>query len=319
MEENVQKRQLGKSGLEIAPLVFGGNVFGWTVNEPTSFALLDRFFGAGFNCIDTADIYSAWVPGHKGGESETIIGKWIKARGRRDDVVLLTKLGFSRKDEGGGLTREHILEDVEASLRRLQTDYIDLYQSHADDKTTPFEETLEAYQQLIKQGKVRSVGASNYEAARLAAALTASDEKKLPRYQSLQPLYNLADRAGFEKKLEALCLKEDIGVIPYYSLAAGFLTGKYRQESDFAGAARAARVKTYLDERGKRILKALDDVAAQLGAKPVHVALAWLAARPAVTAPIASATNLEQLEDLIVGVGLKLNAAVTKTLDAASA
>ena len=315
----MQKRELGKSGLKIAPLVFGGNVFGWTVDERTSFALLDGFTGAGCNCIDTADIYSAWVPGHKGGESETIIGKWLKQRGRRDEVVILTKLGFSRKDEGGVLTRKRILEDVEASLKRLQTDYIDLYQSHTDDKTTPIEETLEAYQQLINQGKVRSVGASNYETARLADALKISDEKKLPRYQSLQPLYNLADRAGFERDLEALCLKENIGVIPYYSLAAGFLTGKYREESDFAGAARAARVKTYFDDRGKRILKALDDVAAQLGVKPVHVALAWLAARPAVTAPIASATNLGQLEDLIVGVRLKLNAAVIKTLDAASA
>ena len=315
----MQKRKLGTSGLEITPLVFGGNVFGWTVDEPTSFRLLDSFVGAGFNCIDTADIYSAWAPGHKGGESEIIIGKWLKACGRRDNVVILTKLGFSRKDEGGGLTRERILEDVEASLKRLQTDYIDLYQSHVDDKTTPLEETLEAYQQLIKQGKVRSIGASNYLAPRLTAALKTSTEEKLPRYESLQPLYNLADRAGFEKDLQALCLKENIGVIPYSSLAAGFLTGKYREETDCAGAARGARVKNYFDDRGKRILKALDDVAGQLGAKPVHVALAWLAARPAVTAPIASATDLTQLDDLITGVRMKLDDDSTKTLNTESA
>lgn len=314
----MQKRKLGNSGLEIAPLVFGGNVFGWTADEAMSFKLLDAFVGAGFDCIDTADVYSRWVPGHKGGESETIIGKWLKARGGREKVAILTKLGFERKD-GGGLTRQRIREDVEASLKRLQTDYIDLYQSHADDKKTPFEETLEAYQQLIKQGKVRAIGASNFEAPRLAAALKISAEKKLPRYESLQPLYNLSDRASFEKELEALCLKETVGVIPYYSLAAGFLTGKYRSEADFGKSPRGGRMNGYLDDRGRRILKALDDVSARLGAKPVHVALAWLAARPAVTAPIASATSLAQLEDLVAGIRLKLDSDATKALNAASA
>lgn len=315
----MQTRKLGNSGLEIAPLVFGGNIFGWTVDEAMSFKLLDAFVGAGFDCIDTADVYSKWVPGHVGGESETIIGKWLKARGGRDKVFVLTKLGFGRKDEGGGLSRERIREDVEASLKRLQTDYIDLYQSHADDKTTPFEETLEAYQQLIKQGKVRAIGASNFEAPRLAAALKTSAENKLPRYESLQPLYNLSDRAGFEKELEPLCLEEKVGVIPYYSLAAGFLTGKYRSEADFGKSPRGGRMAGYLNDRGRRILGALDEVSARLHAKPAHVALAWLAARPAVTAPIASATSLAQLEDLIAGMRLKLDTDATKMLDTASA
>jgi aryl-alcohol dehydrogenase-like predicted oxidoreductase len=316
----MQKRKLGKSGLEIAPLVLGGNVFGWTADEATSFKLLDGFVGAGFDCVDTADSYSRWAPGHKGGESETVIGKWMKARGNRSKMIIATKVGWEMAADKKGLRKAYIVKAVEDSLARLQTDYIDLYQSHIDDKETPFEETLGAYQQLIAQGKVRAIGASNHEAPRLAEALKVSAEKKLPRFDTLQPLYNLSDRAVFEKDLEPLCLKESVGVIPYYGLAAGFLTGKYRSEADFSKSPRGARVKgSYFNERGLRILKALDEVSARLHAKPAHVAIAWLGARPAVTAPIASATSMSQLEDLIAGVQLKLDADATKQLDAASA
>jgi aryl-alcohol dehydrogenase-like predicted oxidoreductase len=316
----MQKRKLGKSGLSIAPLVFGGNVFGWTADETMSFKLLDGFVGAGFDCIDTADVYSKWVPGHKGGESEVIIGNWLKARGGREKLVIATKVGMEMPGIGQGLRKAYIVQRVEDSLKRLQTDYIDLYQSHVDDKETPFEETFGAYQQLIEQGKVRAIGASNYEAPRLAEALKTSGAKKLPRYESLQPLYNLSDRAGFETALEGLCLKESVGVIPYYALAAGFLTGKYRTAADASKSPRGGRVQsTYLNERGLRILKALDDVSARLKAKPAHVAIAWLAARPAVTAPIASATSMAQLEDLIAGIRLKLDADAIKALDTASA
>jgi len=315
----MQRRKLGKSGLEIAPLVLGGNVFGWTADEAMSFKLLDAFVGAGFDCVDTADVYSRWAPGHKGGESEAIIGNWLKARGGRNKVVIATKVGWEMAPDKKGLRKAHIIQAVEASLQRLQTDYIDLYQSHIDDKESPFEETLGAYRQLIEQGKVRAIGASNHEAPRLAAALKTSAANKLPRYETLQPLYNLSDRAGFEKELEPLCLKEGVGVIPYYALAAGFLTGKYRSEADFGKSPRGGRMKTYLNERGLRILSALDAVSARLHAKPAHVAIAWLSARPAVTAPIASATNMGQLEDLIAGVRLKLDADATRQLDAASA
>ena len=316
----MQKRKLGKSGLEIAPLVLGGNVFGWTADEATSFKLLDGFVGAGFDCVDTADSYSRWAPGHKGGESETVIGKWMKARGNRSKMIIATKVGWEMAADKKGLRKAYIVKAVEDSLARLQTDYIDLYQSHVDDKETPFEETLGAYQQLIAQGKVRVIGASNHEAPRLAEALKVSTEKKLPRFDTLQPLYNLSDRAVFEKDLGPLCLKETVGVIPYYGLAAGFLSGKYRSEADFSKSPRGARVKgSYFNERGLRILKALDEVSARLRAKPAHVAIAWLGARPAVTAPIASATSMSQLEDLIAGPQLKLDADATKALDAASA
>jgi aryl-alcohol dehydrogenase-like predicted oxidoreductase len=314
----MEKRKLGKSTIEIAPLMFGGNVFGWTVDEAMSFKLLDGFVGAGFNAIDTADVYSKWVAGNKGGESETIIGKWLKARGGRDKLVIATKVGIEMPGIGQGLKRDYIIARVEDSLKRLQTDYIDLYQSHTDDKSTPFEETLGAYGQLIEQGKVRVIGASNHEAPRLAEALKTSAAKKLPRYESLQPLYNLSDRAGFEKELEPLCLKEKVGVIPYYALAAGFLTGKYRTAADLKNSARGDRVKGYLNERGLRILTALDQVSARLGAKPAHVALAWLMARPSVTAPIASATSMAQLEDLIAGTRLELDRDAIKQLDEAS-
>ena len=314
----MEKRKLGKSAIEIAPLMFGGNVFGWTVDEAMSFKLLDGFVGAGFNAIDTADVYSKWVPGNKGGESETIIGKWLKARGGRGKLVIATKVGIEMPGIGQGLKKGYIIARVEDSLKRLQTDYIDLYQSHTDDKSAPFEETLGAYSQLIEQGKVRAIGASNHEAPRLAEALKTSAAKKLPRYESLQPLYNLSDRAGFEKELEPLCLKEKVGVIPYYALAAGFLTGKYRTAADLGKSARGDRVKNYLNERGLRILTALDEVSARLGAKPAHVALAWLMARPSITAPIASATSMAQLEDLIAGTRLKLDRDAIKQLDEAS-
>jgi aryl-alcohol dehydrogenase-like predicted oxidoreductase len=314
----MEKRKLGKSAIAIAPLMFGGNVFGWTVDEAMSFKLLDGFVGAGFNAIDTADVYSKWVSGNKGGESETIIGKWLKARGGRDKLVIATKVGIEMPGIGQGLKKDYIVARVEDSLKRLQTDYIDLYQSHTDDKSAPFEETLGAYSQLIEQGKVRVIGASNHEAPRLAEALKTSAAKKLPRYESLQPLYNLSDRAGFEKELEPLCMKENVGVIPYYALAAGFLTGKYRTAADLGKSARGDRVKSYLNERGLRILKALDEVSARLGAKPAHVALAWLIARPSVTAPIASATSMAQLEDLIAGTRLELDRGAIKQLDGAS-
>jgi aryl-alcohol dehydrogenase-like predicted oxidoreductase len=314
----MEKRRFGKSSIEIAPLMFGGNVFGWTADEAMSFKLLDGFVGAGFNAIDTADVYSKWVPGHKGGESETIVGKWLKARGGRDKLVIATKVGMEMPGIGQGLKQSYILARVEDSLKRLQTDYIDLYQSHQDDKSTPIEETLGAYQRLVEQGKVRVIGASNYEAPRLAEALKASAAGKLPRYESLQPLYNLSDRAGFEKELEPLCLKENVGVIPYYALAAGFLTGKYRSEADFKQSPRGARMPGYLNDRGKRILKALDNVSGRLGVKQGQVALAWLTARPSITAPIASATNMAQLEELVAGARLKLDSEAIKELDGAS-
>ena len=315
----MQKKRLGKSQLYISPLVFGGNVFGWTADEATSFKLLDGFVGAGFDTIDTADVYSKWAPGHRGGESETIIGKWLKMRGGRAKLIIATKVGIEMPGVGQGLSRDYIIARVEDSLRRLQTDYIDLYQSHSDDRATPLEETLLAYRGLIEQGKVRVIGASNFEASRLAAALKVSAANGLPRYECLQPLYNLADRAAFEGDLAALCLKENLGVIPYYGLAAGFLTGKYRSQSDFGKSPRGARMHGYLNDRGLRILAALDGAATRLDAKPAHVALAWLMARPAVTAPIASASNVAQLQDLIAATHLKLDAQAQGALDLASA
>jgi aryl-alcohol dehydrogenase-like predicted oxidoreductase len=312
----MEKRKLGASGLGIAPLMLGGNVLGWTADEATSFKLLDRFVAAGLNAIDTADVYSSWVSGHTGGESETVIGNWLKARGGRDKVVIATKVGWDQKQ--GGLTRARILARAEASLRRLQTDYIDLYQSHVDDPVTPLEETLAAHEALLQQGKVRVIGCSNYTAPRLAAALTVSADKGLPRYESLQPHYNLYSRADYERELEALALREGIGVIPYYALASGFLTGKYRSEADFGKSPRGSGARAMLNQRGRRILAALDDVAARIGSTPAGVALAWLMARPGITAPIASATTLEQLEELIAATRVKLDADAVKLLDAAS-
>jgi aryl-alcohol dehydrogenase-like predicted oxidoreductase len=315
----MQMRKLGNSGLEVAPLAFGGNVFGWTADEPTAFQLLDAFVAAGFNLIDTADIYSRWAPGNQGGESETIIGKWLKQSGKRDKVIVATKVGMEMGPDRKGLSRTYIHRAVEDSLRRLQTDHIDLYQSHKDDETTPLQETLEAFAELIEQGKVRAIGASNYSAARLVESLQVSLEKGLPAYQSLQPHYNLCERALFESDLEKVCRDAGLGVIPYYSLASGFLTGKYRSEEDLVKSARGQAVKKYLNERGFRILKALEEVAARYHANPTRVAVAWLAARPSVTAPIASATRIDQLNDLIEGARLRLDAAAIQLLDEASA
>jgi aryl-alcohol dehydrogenase-like predicted oxidoreductase len=315
----VTKRKLGRTGFEVATLAFGGNVFGWTVDEPTSFALLDAFVAAGFNLIDTADSYSRWAPGHQGGESETIIGRWIARRGRHHDIVIATKVG---SDMGLGykcLRRDYIMQAVEGSLRRLQVDAIDLYQSHWDDEATPFDETLDAYARLIEQGKVKAIGASNLTAGRLAEALEVSRRNGFPRYETMQPLYNLYDRSTFEGPVAELCAREEIGVITYFSLAAGFLTGKYRSEADFAKSARGAGMKKYLNSRGLRILDALDAVAKRVGATPAQVALAWLIARPGVTAPIASATSIAQLDELIASTRLGLDADAMQLLERASA
>ena len=312
-------RKLGNSGLEISPLVFGGNVIGWTADEATSLKLLSGFVGAGFNAVDTADTYSRWAPGHSGGESETIIGKWMKQQGNRGKVIVMTKVGMDMGPGGKGLSKAHILRSAENSLRRLQTDYIDLYQSHSDDTSVPFEETLGAYEELIKQGKVRAIGASNYGAQRLAEALEVSKKTGLPRYESLQPKYSLMERTDYEAELEPLCLKERIGVINYFPLAAGFLTGKYRSEADLSKSPRGQGVKKYLNERGLRILQALDQVAAQHKATPAAVSLAWLLARRSITAPIVSATSLEQLKELTVAATLRLDAQSIQLLDQASA
>lgn len=314
----MDKRPLGDSGLKIAPFVLGGNVFGWTADEKTSFALLDRFVAAGFDCIDTADVYSRWIPGHAGGESETVIGRWLKARGSRHKLIIATKVGMPMGEDEKGLSRAYILKAVDASLARLQTDYIDLYQSHADDESVPIEETLEAYAALIKSGKVRAIGASNYTGARLKAALAVSARTGLPRYSTLQPLYNLYDRAEFERDLAPVCAEAGLGVIPYFSLASGFLTGKYRSEADLAGRPRAYRVKTYLTPRGLRILDALDAVARRHAATPTQVALAWLLARPPVTAPIASATSIAQLDEILGAVAITLDRDSLLQLDEAS-
>jgi len=313
------KRKLGNSSIEIAPLALGGNVFGWTIDQPASFRILDGFVDAGFTFIDTADIYSAWVPGNKGGESETIVGNWLKQTGKRSKVVVATKVGLDMSPQDKGLSKPYILRAVEASLKRLQTDYIDLYQSHKDDLSTPLEETLEAYSQLVKQGKVRVIGASNFTHDRLAESLRLSEENAWPRYESLQPNYNLYDREDFETNLEPLCLNSDVGVIPYYSLASGFLTGKYRSEQDTVGAKRGQGVKKFLNERGFRILAVLDSVAKEYNANPTRVALAWLMGRPSITAPIASATSLEQLKDLTEAVHLSLSPAAINQLNEASA
>ncbi len=314
----MNKRKLGNSGLEIAPLVFGGNVFGWTVDDEMGFRLLDSFIAAGFNAIDTADVYSRWVPGHTGGESETFLGKWLKRNGNREKVIIATKVGIEMRGRKG-LSRARIFEAVEESLRRLQTDYIDLYQSHTDDQEAPLEETLGAYAELIRQGKVRAIGASNYKANRLAAALEISKKNGLPRYESLQPNYSLVERADYESELEPLCLKESLGVINYFPLASGFLSGKYRSEADFKDSARAQFAKKYLNERGLKILDALDAVAKKLNAKPVQIALAWCLARPSITAPIVSATKPEQLRELIESVKIQLDSASLEMLNRASA
>lgn len=316
----MQTRPLGRSGLVVPPIVFGGNVFGWTVDEAGTFALLDAMVDAGLNFIDTADVYSRWVPGHQGGESETLIGKWLKKTGRRDKIVLATKVGMEMGPDKKGLSPAYIRQCVEDSLRRLQTDHIDLYQAHRDDPDTPLASTLEAFADLIKAGKVRAIGASNYSAARLSEALITSERLGLPRFESLQPEYNLYSREGFEAELQALVKAQDVGVINYYALASGFLSGKYREAADAGKSVRGAKiVEKYLNDRGHRILDALDEVAESAGTTPAAVALAWQIAQPGITAPIASATTQEQLSELIGAARLQLSRDELARLSAASA
>ncbi len=314
----MEHRRLGNTGLHIAPLVLGGNVFGWTADEAASFELLDRFAAAGFNAIDTADVYSAWVPGNRGGESEEILGKWMKRSGRRSQTLIITKVGSAVGPYKKDLTAKHILAAAEDSLRRLQTDHIDLYLSHWPDAGTPIEETLKAFETLIQQGKVRAIGGSNYDAAGLGAALEAARSSGLPRYEVLQPEYNLYDRAGYEGALRDVCVRAGIGVITYFSLASGFLTGKYRSEADLSRSKRGQGVRKYLNARGLRILSALDSVARQVSAAPGEVALAWLIAQPGVTAPIASATTVQQIDSLVRSTQISLSEAQIAELNSAS-
>jgi len=315
----MQLRTLGRSTLRVSPLCLGGNVFGWTASEAASCAVLDALVGAGLNFIDTADVYSRWAPGHRGGESETIIGNWLKRGARRADLVIATKVGMEMAPDRKGLSAAHIMRSVDESLKRLQTDYIDLYFSHCDDASVPLEETLGAYQALIAQGKVRAIGASNYAAARLAQALAISHNSGLPRYEVLQTQYNLYTRSEFESALEPLCVKEEIGVVSYYALASGFLSGKYRVPADAARSVRGPGiVEKYLNERGTGILRALDDVGRRHGASAASVALAWQIARPSITAPIASATTVAQLHELLVATRLELDQAAIEQLDTAS-
>lgn len=304
----MEKRQLGNTDLYVYPITFGGNVFGWTIDEKTSHQILDGFTGAGFNFIDTADVYSRWAPGNKGGESETIIGSWLKKNNNRDKVIIATKVGSDMGDGKKGLSKKYILQAAEDSLKRLQTDYIDLYQTHFDDEETPIDETLEAYQQLIKEGKVRHIGASNLSAERLKLSLQIAQENGLPLYETFQPHYNLYERELFEDGLEPVCLGNNLGVLNYYSLASGFLTGKYRSKADLDKSQRGGGVEKYLDDRGFKILAALDEVSKQLHTTPATVALAWLIHRPSVTAPIVSATSLKQLESIITAPDLEITA-----------
>jgi aryl-alcohol dehydrogenase-like predicted oxidoreductase len=316
----MKHRPLGRSGLSVPALCFGCNVFGWTVDEAASFRLLDKVLDSGLTFLDTADVYSRWVPGHSGGESETIIGKWMKARGNRDRIILATKVGMDMGDGKVGLKADYIARAVEDSLRRLQTDRIDLYQSHKDDEETPQEETLAAYDRLIKDGKVRVIGASNFSAERLQAALTLAETAGLPRYESLQPEYSLAERSAYEGALQRVCEQNGVGVITFFSLAAGFLTGKYRSEADYGKSPRGARgIPKYMNPRGLRILAALDEVGRETGAEPASIALAWLLAKPSVTAPIASATRPEHVDTLVAATRLELSNDQVARLDAASA
>ncbi len=316
----MHKRALGRGGPQVSTMCLGGNVFGWTADERASFDVLDAFVAAGGNFIDTADVYSRWAPGHRGGESETVIGRWLARRKFRDDVVIATKVGMDMGDGNVGLSRRWIERAVEDSLRRLGTDYIDLYQAHKDDAQTLLEESLGAFDALVRAGKVRHIGASNYEAPRLAAALDVSRDGGLARYVSLQPLYNLMDRAGFEQALQPLCVQQGIGVFPYYGLASGFLTGKYRTAADAGKSARGPGVvKKYLDARGLRVLDALDAAARATGATPAKLSIAWLLSRPAITSALVSATSVSQLEEIVAGADLALDADTIAALDAASA
>ncbi len=316
----MEHRTLGRSGIAIPPLMFGGNVFGWTADEATSFRLLDRLAETGLTAIDTADVYSAWVPGHQGGESETVIGKWLAMRGGRDKLVLATKVGKRMGSGDEGLSRRWVTAAIENSLRRLQTDYVDVYFAHDDDQSVPLEESLSAFAALIEQGKVRTIGASNHTAPRLREALRTSERLGLPRYEVVQPLYNLVERPAYEAELEPLCAAEDLGVVTFFSLAAGFLTGKYRSEADLGKSPRGERmVKQYVDARGLRAVAALDEVADRLSATPAQVALAWVMARPTVTAAIASASKLDQLVEIAAATELRLDPEAMETLEGASA
>ena len=314
----MQTRTLGRSGPQVVPLMLGGNVFGWTIDAAASFNILDAFAGAGFNFIDTADVYSRWKPGNHGGESETILGQWFARSGKRDKIILATKVGMDMGDGKKGLARKYILQAVEDSLRRLQTDYIDLYQSHQDDPNTPIDETLAAYQQLIQQGKVCMIGASNYKAPRLREAIETAKRENLPVYETLQPEYNLYDRADFETNLQPVAKEFSLGVVPYFSLASGFLTGKYKSKEDSKGANRESRVAKYFDDRGLRILKALHEVAAETGAAQATISLAWLLAQPTILAPIASATSTKQLQALLAAPALTLSPDALNKLTQAS-
>ncbi|EHQ29275.1 aldo/keto reductase [Mucilaginibacter paludis] len=313
----MNRKELGHTGINVSPLCFGGNVFGWTIDENTSFKMLDAVTGAGINFIDTADVYSAWAHNKVGGQSETIIGNWLKKSGKRNEVVIATKVGKEMAPDKKGLSKAYIIRAVEDSLKRLQTDYIDLYQSHDDDKETPLEETMETFTQLIKEGKVRAIGASNYSGERLAEALAVSKKNNMAAYQTLQPLYNLYDREDFEINLQPVCIENNIAVINYYALASGFLTGKYRTEQDLANTKRVSN-KKYLNDRGLKILKALDEVAARYHSNPAQVSIAWLLTRDTIAAPIASATSVEQLQDLIKATELKLDNAALEILTEAS-
>jgi aryl-alcohol dehydrogenase-like predicted oxidoreductase len=314
----MDKRKLGNTDLIVSPLTFGGNVFGWTIDEKKSFEILDAFVEAGFNFIDTADSYSHWAPGNKGGESETIIGNWMEQRKNRQQVIIATKVGSIPGSDKKSLARDYILKSVDNSLKRLKTDYIDLYQSHYDDLDTPIEETLETYDGLIKAGKVRWIGASNFSPERLLASLETAQKLSLPKYQTLQPEYNLYKREKYETDYEQIALDHHLGVINYYALASGFLSGKYRSEADLGKSQRGAGMKAYLNERGFKILKALDQVAEQYNATPASISLAWLIARPSVTAPIASVTSIDQLQGLKQAATLKLSTEDLSILDEAS-
>ena len=314
----MEKREIGNSGLKVYPFAFGGNVFGWTADEKESFKILDAFVDAGLDLIDTADVYAYWVPGNKGGESETIIGNWLKKSGKRNKVVIATKVGKPMGEGKKGLSRKYITQAVEDSLKRLQTDHIDLYQSHDDDKSTPLLETLETYTDLVKQGKVRVIGASNFDGLRFKEALEVSKNNGLARYECLQPEYNLYTREYYEKELEPVCRERNIGVISYYALASGFLTGKYRSENDLSQSSRGAGVKKFLNPRGYKILSALDKVAAGYNVTTASVALAWIIARPGITAPIASATSIKQLDELVKSTQLNLKSDAIDLLNSAS-
>lgn len=304
----MEKRQLGTTNLHVYPVTFGGNVFGWTIDEKQSFEILDGFTGAGFNFIDTADVYSRWAESNKGGESEAIIGKWMKSKKNRENIILATKVGSDMGDGKKGLSKKYIIQAAEDSLKRLQTDYIDLYQTHFDDENTPIEETLEAYAQLIKEGKVLHIGASNLTPKRLKESLDVSLANSLPVYQTFQPHYNLYEREKFENGLEPICLGNNLGVLNYFSLASGFLTGKYRTKADLDKSQRGDGVEKYLDDRGFKILAVLDEVSKQLNTTQATVALAWLINRPSVTAPIVSATSLKQLDSIIKAPDLPITA-----------